>query len=105
MTKLTATDILELQCKARRLCYDYFVYEQDQGYIIEIDRFNGKRPERAFINNENEITWKEGSYDYDTMMSVLDEELEKQKQKEEKEQKRKELIDSLTPEQRELLGV
>jgi hypothetical protein len=39
------------------------------------------------------------------MMEILDEKLEEQRQKEIKAQKRKELIESLTPEQRELLGV
>jgi len=38
-------------------------------------------------------------------MTIVDEKLEEQRQKEEKAQKRKELINSLTPEQRELLGV
>lgn len=103
MTKLTATDILELQYKAINLGYDCFVYERDDGYEIEINLFNGKGPERVFINNENESTWQ-GDYDYDTMMNVFNQELEKQKQKEEKAKKRKELINSLTPEQRELLG-
>lgn len=108
MTKLTATDILELQYKARRVGYEFFVYKRDEGYELQIDFFlpnYGKTTEIIFITNENESDYNKGSYDFHAMMSMLDEELKVLKQKEEKAQKRKELIDSLTPEQRELLGV
>lgn len=105
--ELTATDILELLSKALKLEYDTYVYKINDGYELEIDLIipgYGRSPQRVIITNKNESNW-DGDYDFNTMMNVLDEELEKQKQKEEKEQKRKELINSLTPEQRELLGV
>ena len=60
----------------------------------------------VFIDNEGESTWDNGGdYDFYTMDSILDEKLVEQTQKEIKARKRKELIETLTPEQRELLGV
>lgn len=58
-----------------------------------------------FIDNEGQSDWQSGDYNFYRMDSILDEKLEEQKQKEIKAQKRKELIESLTPEQRELLGI
>jgi hypothetical protein len=60
----------------------------------------------VFIDNEGESSWNNGGdYDFYTMDNILDEMLVKQQEKEIKAQKRKELIETLTPEQRELLGV
>ena len=107
MTKLTATDILEMLSRARKLGYDTYIYPTEKGYEIQIDLSfpgYGKITETISVNIENEDS-RDGSYDFNTMMNLLEDELKVLKQKEEKAQKRKELIDSLTPEQRELLGV
>lgn len=105
--ELTATDILELLSIALKLEYDTYVYKIDDRYELEIDLIipgYGRSPQRVIITNKNESNW-DGDYDFNTMMKMLEDELKVLKQKEEKAQKRKELIDSLTPEQRELLGV
>lgn len=109
---ITATELLNFLCKAQKLSasiHDVTFRQTDEGYVITLrnDWYNdGKYSNQTvFINNENESTWERGDYDFYTMNSILDEKLEEQKQKEIKAQKRKELIESLTPEQRELLGV
>ena len=107
---ITTTELLEFLCKAQKLSIIDVTYTQtDEGYKITLrddwhDDANWYN-QTVFITNEGESTWEKGDYEFWTMDRILDEKLELQKQKEIKEQKRKELIDSLTPEQKELLGV
>jgi hypothetical protein len=105
---ILATDILLLLKKVQKLGATYNIKQQDDGFELKIyytwcedDYYYHS----VFITNENESTWNKGDYELNTMMCIIDEKLEEQRQKEEKAQKRKELINSLTPEQRELLGV
>lgn len=106
---ITATELLEFLCKAQKLSIlDVTFRQTDEGYKITLrnDWYDGKWSNTTvFITNENESTWERGDYDFATMNNIVDEKLEEQKQKEIKAQKRKELIQSLTPEQRDLLGV
>jgi hypothetical protein len=106
---ILATDILLLLNKVQALGATYNINQNDDGFIVEI-RYNWWDDNewysnKLFITNESESTWQEGDYEFSNMMTIVDEKLEEQRQKEEKAQKRKELINSLTPEQRELLGV
>jgi hypothetical protein len=57
----------------------------------------------VFIKNDNTSDWDAGDYTYDDMVDYFDEEIEKQLARESKAKKRKEFLESLTPEQRELL--
>ena len=107
---ITATELLDFLCKAQKLhSYDITFLKVDNGYFINVrcDWYNDKdyHIQSTFISNEGESTWDSGDYEFYTMNNILDEKLEEQLQKEIKAQKRQELIDSLTPEQRELLGV
>lgn len=107
---ITATELLDFLTKAQRVSTGGASFRQnDEGYtiVLHCDWHDDGHYSRqtVFINNENESTWEKGDYDFDTMNNILDEMVEREKQKEIKEQKRKELIESLTPEQRELLGV
>lgn len=112
MTKLTATDILELLAKASKLRIQYAVYDHKEKneYIIlfEVDWYADEHEtyscQRVIISKDNQSKWGT-CWDFDSFMLQLDEKLKEQEQKKSKAQKRKELIDSLTPEQRELLGV
>lgn len=112
MTKLTATDILEMLAKASklRIRYDVYDYEEKNEYSIrfEVDWYADEHEtysyERVIISKDNQSKWST-CWDFDSFMLQLDEKLKEQEQEEYKAQKRKELIDSLTPEQRELLGV
>lgn len=108
---ITVTELLEFLCKAQKLSILDVTFRQiDEGYKITLRNDwhdDGKwSNQTVFIDNEGRSDWgKGGDYDFYTMDRILDEMLELQKQKEIKAQKRKELIESLTPEQRELLGV
>ena len=107
---ITATELLDFLCKAQKLSIlDVTFTQNDQGYyiILRDDWYDDGNwhNKSVFITNEGESTWDKGDYEFYTMNNILDEKLEEQLQKEIKAQKRKELIESLTPEQRELLGV
>jgi hypothetical protein len=111
---ITATELLEFLCKAQKLSIHVTFRQTDEGYGITLRddwHDDGKwHPQGVFITNEGESTWDNvingvQFYEFHTMNNILDEKLEERKQKEIKAQKRKELIESLTPEQRELLGV
>lgn len=108
---ITATELLDFLTKAQKVSPCGATFRQtDEGYKITLycdwhdDGNNYKQS--IFIDNEGRSDWNNGGdYDFYTMDCILDEMLELQKQREIKAQKRKELIESLTPEQRELLGV
>jgi hypothetical protein len=108
---IQTTELLDFLCKAQKLSIlDVTFRQTDEGYKITLrnDWYDdGKWSNHTvFIDNEGRSDWKSGGdYDFCTMDSTLDEMLVKQQEKEIKAQKRKELIESLTPEQRELLGV
>lgn len=107
---ITTTELLDFLCKAYKLSIlDITFTKNDEGYyiILRDDWYNDNHwfNKTVFIDNEGNSTWEKGDYDFYTMNNILDEKLEEQLQKEIKSQKRKELIESLTPEQRELLGV
>ena len=107
---ITTTELLDFLCKAHKLSIlDITFTKNDEGYyiILRDDWYDdGKWSNKTvFISNEGESTWDREDYEFDTMNNILDEKLEERKQKEIKARKRQELIESLTPEQRELLGV
>jgi hypothetical protein len=108
---ITATELLDFLCKAQKLSIlDVTFRQTDEGYKITLrnDWYDDGRwsNHTVFIDNEGESSWNNGGdYDFYTMDNILDEMLVKQQEREIKAQKRKELIESLTPEQRELLGV
>ena len=87
MKKLTATDILEMLSMAQKLCYDTYIYTTEKGYEIKIDlnflNFPdyGRTTQIVSVNNENEDS-QYGTYDFNTMMGVLEDELKLLKQKE-----------------------
>ena len=112
---ITTTKLLDFLCKAQKLSiHDVTFRQTDEGYAITLrhDWYDdGKwHNQGVFITNDGKSSWDtviKGTqfYDFYTMDYILDEMLVKQQEKEIKARKRKELIESLTPEQRELLGV
>ena len=106
---LTATDVLELLRKANKLNMSPIIAKHDDGYVINLyyDWYSDYQPHSntVFVTNENESTGERGTYDFETMNDILNEKLEEQEQQQIKAQKRKVLIESLTPEQRKLLGL
>jgi len=106
MSMIYASQVLELLAKANRLSINYDVREEDD-YIISfyVNWFTERYGyEKVIISKDNQD--KSGSdWNFDTFMDMLDEKLKEQEEKKIKAEKRKELINSLTPEQRELLGL
>ncbi len=105
---IKATELLQLFTKAKKLDLTVEVREDKDGdYAIRIyEMFRPEKfEEKVFIDQNGGSSWNKGSYSFDAMMDVLDGMLEEKLLEEIESQKRKELIESLTPEQRELLGV
>ncbi len=105
---IKATELLQLFTKAKKLDLTVEVREDKDGdYAIRIyEMFRPEKfEEKVFIDQNGGSSWNKGSYSFDAMMDVLDGMLEEKLLEEIKARKRKELIESLTPEQRELLGV
>ena len=105
---IQATELLKLFSKAKQLDLSVLVREDKDGdYVIHI--YEMFRPEnfdeKVVITQKGKMTWLKGTYSFNTMMYSFDKKLEEKRQKEIKAQKRQELIDRLTPEERELLGV
>ena len=105
---LTATDLLELQYKVLKLDGRVVVDKNEEGYYVNVtyyDRGYGTETVSTFVTNDNESDNYKGTYNYETMLHVLNEAVEKEEKERLKEQKRQELLDRLTDEERELLGV
>lgn len=85
---------------------NYQIVKSDSYYRIEVTvsytEYNDPIIEEFYIYEKDEDTdWAIVDY----INEVLDRQIEKEKERERKYQERKKLIASLTPEQRELLGV
>lgn len=107
---ITTTELLNFLTKAQKVSpYGATFRQVDNGYFITLhcdwDDDGSNYKQCVFISNEGESSWDSGDYPFEIMNNILDEMLVKQQEKEIKAQKRQELIESLTPEQRELLGV
>jgi hypothetical protein len=105
---IKVTELLKLLTKVEKLGLSVNVREDKDGdYVIRI--FEMFRPEnfddKVVITQKGESNWNKGCYSFDAMMDILDEELETKRRDELKAQKRQELIDRLTDEEKELLGV
>jgi sterol desaturase/sphingolipid hydroxylase (fatty acid hydroxylase superfamily) len=117
---ITATQVLEMLEKATRLRIDYAVYpDENEGHFIQFevdwyaDEHCGFSYEKVFINSQNELArlpyhhhhGNTYGWEFNAFMSMLDKSLKAEEEEKIKQVKRKELIDSLTPEQRELLNL
>jgi hypothetical protein len=105
---IKATELLKLLSKADKLQLNVEVREgKDGDYVVRIyEMFRQEGfDEKVVITQKGESNWNKGCYSFDCMMDVLDGMLEEKLQEEIKEQKRQELIDRLTDEEKELLGV
>jgi hypothetical protein len=105
---IKATELLKLFAKADKLQLNVVVREDNDGdYVVRIyEMFCPDGFDETVVIAQNGLSnWSKGAYSFDAMMDVLDGMLEEKLLEEIKARKRKELIESLTPEQRELLGV
>ena len=104
---IKTTDLLELLAYAGELDLSIFVREDEEGnYVVKFyELYTNKFAEHIIINKEGENDWNKGTcsceYLMDTFVSML-----KQKEEEKlKAQKRQEVLNRLTDEELELLGV
>ena len=106
---ITATQILNLLMKAQKLGIITSFIQNNNGYKVNLyydwRGNNDYYYKEVFIKNDNTSDWDVGDYTYDDMVDYLDQEIEKQLAREAKAKKRKEFLESLTPEQRELLDM
>jgi hypothetical protein len=106
---IQTTDLLDFLSKADKVSSCVNIFKKEEGYKITLycdwNDDNNFYHQSIFISNDGESDWKSGDYDFCTMDNILDQKLREEEQRLIKAQKRKELIDSLTPEQRELLDL
>lgn len=107
---ITAQEVLSFLDKANRLAINYTIEQVDDiGYHIKM-YYNWNGTEKfsfryVFIPNEKETDYVEDKHIFDDINDLLDVRLNEKYKKEEKERKRKALLERLTAEERELLGV
>lgn len=110
-TEITATQVLDMLAKATKLGINYDVHPDKDGHSIrfEVDWYADQHSRwtylTVFVTKDSQSWSSKGDYPFDTWSFLLDEELQKQKQNEEKAEKRKAILEKLTQEERELLGV
>ena len=106
---ITATEILKLLTKAQKLGVSTDFLQNDNGYKINFYYAwrgnNAYYYKNVFIKNDNSSDWEVGDYTFDDLMDYFNKEIENQLAREAKAKKRKEFLESLTPEQRELLDM
>lgn len=110
--KLTASDVLHLLSKATKLHINYQVYDyketNEYSIVFEVDWFADDHKtfsyEKVIVNKDDSVSWN-GDWEFMTFMNMMNEKVKEEEQKCIKRQKRQELINSLTPEQRELLDL
>ena len=106
---ITATQILNLLMKDQKLGISTDFVQNDNGYKINLYyNWRGNNSyyyKEVFIKNDNTSDYISGDFQFYEIMDYLHQEIEKQLAREAKAKKRKEFLESLTPEQRELLNM
>lgn len=105
---IKVTQLLELLFKADKLNLSYWVQKSGDDYIISFyEKFSDNDfEEKVTITKDGISDWNSRiGVPFDYMMDTVDGRLKNKEEEKIKAEKRKELINSLTPEQRELLGV
>lgn len=111
---ITTSQVLNLLAKASKLNIQYSVEEVNH-FCYDIKMiYNWKKSSKydyryLFIPNERETDFvndkNSGYYSFDELNDFLDVRIKEQEEREEKERKRKALLERLTVEERELLGI
>lgn len=110
MSMIYASQVLELLAKATKLHIPYEVYEYDDEYSIQFkvdwyaEETNSWGYETVIITKNSQSRWST-CWDFDSFMVQLDAKLKEQEQEAIKAEKRKELLERLTSEELELLGL
>lgn len=109
---ISVTDLLDFLNKADQLSIQLDYTKNTEGYFIKLyydwDRNNDFYHNTIFINNKGVSDWNT-TYNidetFDSMNDLLDMHIKRDEEKKVKEYKRRQLIDRLTDEEKELLGV
>ena len=104
---IKTTDLLELLAYAGELDLSIFVRQDEDGdYVLKFyELYTNNFDERVVINKEGESNWNKGTHSFDSMMDTFVDMLSNKKEEKLKSQKRQELLNRLTDEEKDLLGV
>ena len=103
---IKTTDLLDLLAYAGELDLSIFVKQDEDGdYVVKFyELYTYNFDERVVINKEGEVEWCSGDNSFDYLMDTFVDMLKKKEEKL-KAQKRQELLNKLTDEEKDLLGV
>ena len=101
------TDLLDLLAYAGELDLSIFVKQDEDGdYVVKFyELYTNNFDERVVINKEGESNWDKSGCSFEYLMDTFVDMLSKKKEEKLKAQKRQELLNKLTDEELELLGV
>ena len=104
---VSTTDLLELLAYAGELDLSIFVREDEDGdYIVKFyELYTNNFDERIVINKEGQVEWCSGDNTFDYLMDTFVDMLKQKEEEKLKAQKRQEVLNKLTDEEKELLGV
>jgi hypothetical protein len=104
---VSTTDLLELLAYAGQLDLSIFVRQDEDGdYIVKFyELYTNNFDERIVINKEGRSNRDKSGCSFDYLMDTFVDMLSEKKEKQLKSQKRQELLNKLTDEEKELLGV
>ena len=104
---IKTTDLLDLLTYAGELDLSIFVKQDEDGdYVVKFyELYTYNFDERVVINKEGEVEWCSGDNSFDYLMDTFVGMLSKKKEEKLKSQKRQELLNKLTDEELELLGI
>jgi hypothetical protein len=105
--KIKTTDLLELLAYAGELDLSIFVkQDKDGNYVVKFyELYTNNFDESIVINKEGENDWNNGTCSCEYLMDTFVDVLSNKKEEKLKSQKRQELLNKLTDEEKELLGV
>jgi hypothetical protein len=105
--KIKTTDLLELLTYAGELDLSIFVRQDEDGnYVVKFyELYTNKFAEHIIITKEGENDWNKGTCSCEYLMDTFVDMLKQKEEEKLKSQKRQELLNKLTDEEKELLGV
>ena len=105
--KIKTTDLLDLLTYAGELDLSIFAKkDKDGNYVLKFyELYTNNFDERIIINKECESNWDNSGCSFDYLMDTFVDMLSNKKEEKLKAQKRQELLNRLTDEEKELLGV
>ena len=105
---LTTTQLLDFFAKIYKVDGLLAVAKVTGGYNVTVHHDwedDGVYPQSFFVDYKGATTLTFSDYNFDTMNTLLDQHVKEQEERELKMQKRQELLNRLTDEEKELLGL